>query len=110
MKVVVADTSPLNYLVLIGEIQILPTLYREVLIPARVAAELEDSNAPPDVLKWVQSRPPWLRVRQDRVTHEDPELRELDPGERSAILLAQTESNVLLLIDDAAGRTVAERL
>jgi predicted nucleic acid-binding protein len=31
MTVVVADTSPLNYLLLIGEIEILPRLYREIL-------------------------------------------------------------------------------
>jgi predicted nucleic acid-binding protein len=40
---------------------------------------------------------------------DDAALRQLDPGERAAILLAQQERDVLLLIDDAAGRTEAAR-
>ncbi len=40
---------------------------------------------------------------------DDPALRHLDPGERAAILLAQQEGDVLLLIDDAAGRREAMR-
>jgi predicted nucleic acid-binding protein len=37
-----ADTSPLCYLVLIGEIDLLPALFAEVVIPPGVAAELAD--------------------------------------------------------------------
>ena len=51
MKVVVADTSPLNYLVLIGEVDLLARLYGEVLIPDVVARELSDSEAPEAVVK-----------------------------------------------------------
>ena len=50
MTVVVADTSPLNYLVRIGQIEILHTLYRRVLVPPEVLGELADSGAPPEVL------------------------------------------------------------
>ena len=31
--VVISDTSPLNYLVLIGQTEVLPKLYGEVVIP-----------------------------------------------------------------------------
>ena len=34
--IVVADTTPLNYLVLIGQIELLSALYRTVLIPQEV--------------------------------------------------------------------------
>ena len=34
--IVVADTSPINYLVLIKEIEILPKLYGKVVIPQTV--------------------------------------------------------------------------
>jgi predicted nucleic acid-binding protein len=34
--IVVADTSPINYLVLIGQIEILPHLYGRILIPSSV--------------------------------------------------------------------------
>ncbi len=109
MTVVVADTSPLNYLLLIGEIAILQALYGELLIPPEVLAELSDVDAPPEVLKWIRVRPAWLQVRHRRTVEDDPALRRLDPGERAAILLAQEESDVLLLIDDAAGRSEARR-
>jgi predicted nucleic acid-binding protein len=35
MTVVIADTSPLNYLVLIGEVAILPRLYTRIVIPSQ---------------------------------------------------------------------------
>jgi predicted nucleic acid-binding protein len=50
MTVVVSDSSPLNYLVMIGEVAILHRLYDRVLVPAEVLAELQDSGAPSEVL------------------------------------------------------------
>ena len=109
MTVVVADTSPLNYLVLIGEVAILPSLDGQVVMPPEVLAELTDRDAPPEVLRWIQLRPAWLQVRHPRMTQHDAALQQLDPGERAAILLAQQEPDVLLPIDDAAGRIEANR-
>ncbi len=109
MTVVIADTSPINYLLLIGEVAILPQLYGQVLIPPEVLAELSDADAPPEVVQWVRLRPIWLQTRQVRIVQDDPALRQLDPGERAAILLAQQEAGTLLLIDDAAGRSEAIR-
>jgi len=57
MKVVVADTSPLNYLILIGEVDLLARLFGEVLIPDIVARELADSEAPSAVVKWASQFP-----------------------------------------------------
>jgi hypothetical protein len=45
--IVVADTSPLNYLVLIGEIELLAALYQKVLIPEEVLRELQRTGTPP---------------------------------------------------------------
>lgn len=42
MKVVIADTSPLNYLVLVDAVEILPRLYDRITIPDAVLAELTD--------------------------------------------------------------------
>jgi hypothetical protein len=44
--IVVADTSPLNYLVLLGHIEILEKIYAEVVVPQSVLDELRDSEAP----------------------------------------------------------------
>jgi len=91
MTVVIADTSPINYLLLIGEIAILPVLYGQVLVPPEVLAELSDADAPPVVSHWVRMPPDWLQVRQVRTSHDDPALHQLDPGERAAIRLAEQE-------------------
>jgi len=107
MTVVVADTSPLNYLVLIGRIDILHSLYGRVVVPLEVLAELAAGGAPPEVLKWTQSLPEWLEVRTVREDQDDSALKHIDPGERAAILLAEEEHDALLLIDDAAGRAEA---
>jgi predicted nucleic acid-binding protein len=39
--IVVADTSPLNYLVLIDEIDLLPAIFGKVLLPQAVFLELQ---------------------------------------------------------------------
>ena len=44
--IVVADTTPVNYLILIGEINVLPKLYVRVVIPHAVREELTRSRAP----------------------------------------------------------------
>jgi hypothetical protein len=40
MRLVVADTGPLNYLVLIGDIELLPKLFEKIFVPATVRDEL----------------------------------------------------------------------
>ena len=109
MTVVIADTSPLNYLALISEIEVLHRLYGSIVVPPEVLAELTDSGAPLEVVEWIQSRPEWLEVRTAQANHDDCALQRIDPGERAAILLAQEEPDVLLLIDDAASRAEANR-
>ena len=44
--IVIADTSPISYLVSISEIDILPKLYGRVLVPPSVADELRHPRAP----------------------------------------------------------------
>ncbi len=92
MTVVVADTSPLNDLALIDAIDVLPRLFRKVVIPREVLAELTHGGTPPKVIAWIQTQPDWLEVRQAPVGPDDPALRQIDTGERAAILLAQLEN------------------
>ncbi len=44
--IVVADTGPINYLLLIDEISILPSLYGAIIIPPAVRDELGRKRAP----------------------------------------------------------------
>lgn len=94
MTVVVADTSPLNYLVLIEAIDLLPRLYGRIVVPAEVLRELSDDGAPPRVSEWAMNLPEWVEVRSAPPT-DDPALSLLDQGERSAILLAQSEAELM---------------
>ena len=104
MTVVVADTSPLNYLILIEAIDLLLRLYERIIIPTGVLAELIDDSAPGPVKEWAMKLPQWVEVRSAPPTN-DPSLAFLDQGERGAINLAQTEAEVLLLIDETAGNS-----
>ena len=61
--IVVADTSPINYLILIEEIDILPKIYGSVVIPHTVREELLRASAPQLVRSWVDHLPIWLEVR-----------------------------------------------
>jgi predicted nucleic acid-binding protein len=108
MTVVVADTSPLNYLILIDAIELLPRLYGRIVVPVEVLNELIDDGAPQRVVEWAMKLPAWVETRSVLPTN-DPALSSLDQGERCAIQLAQSEPEVLLLIDEAAGRLEASR-
>ncbi len=60
---IVCDTSPLSYLVLIGEVEVLPELYGEVWVPPAVEEELLHPEGPPEVREQVGSGPEWLKVK-----------------------------------------------
>ena len=61
--IIVSDASPLHYLVLIGHIEVLPSLFREVVIPPSVLAELRHLRVPEKVRQWAESPPSWLLLR-----------------------------------------------
>ena len=62
--IVVADTSPINYLVLIDQPELLHQLYGEVVLPPAVHAELSAENTPEKVKAWLSEGRSWLRVQQ----------------------------------------------
>jgi predicted nucleic acid-binding protein len=45
MRSIVADTTPLNYLILVRAVDVVPRIYGRVLIPPSVYAELSDPQA-----------------------------------------------------------------
>jgi predicted nucleic acid-binding protein len=107
MRLVVADTSPLNYLVLIGQIEILPALFEKVFVPQIVQHELLHDEAPESVRRWIADPPSWLEIAPKGNDSDDPDLQRLDDGERAAILLAIKMGADLLLIDDRDGVNIA---
>jgi predicted nucleic acid-binding protein len=62
VRLVIADTGPVNYLILIGRIEILPRLFERVIVPYVVLAELSHELAPAPVQRWIATAPDWLEV------------------------------------------------
>jgi predicted nucleic acid-binding protein len=104
--IVLSDTSPLNYLILIGQVEVLPAIFEQLFIPRAVASELAHSRAPDAVRQWISSPPEWCQVRT--VTEVDRTIP-LGQGEREAISLAVELHADLLLVDDRVARSHAER-
>jgi predicted nucleic acid-binding protein len=106
--IVIADTTPLNYLVLIGQVEVLPELYGRVLIPTAVWQEFQRPQTPEVVRAWIARIPGWLEVRQVERGWE-PLLGSLGDGELDAIALAEELHADWIILDDHAARRLASR-
>src|ERR1700761_2278777 len=104
--IVIADSGPLRYLILIEQIDLLQRLYGNVVIPPGVVDELTRSTTPQPVRILMSALPEWIFIRSPK---------ELLPafsailgvGEREAIALAQELTADVLLVDDEAARREA---
>ena len=88
MSVVVADTSPINYLLETGYIPVLPRLYGKVILPGSVHRELQDQGSSDAVRLWANSLPTWISVQSPSASLRLPSSR-LHQGEIDAIALAE---------------------
>ena len=109
MPETVSNTSPIQYLYQAGLLELLPTLYGQVIIPAAVAQELAAGRTSgvslpdPSQLAWITIQRPadstLLRMVAD-----------LGPGEREVIALGLRSPDSLLLLDDGVARRYAKHL
>jgi predicted nucleic acid-binding protein len=109
LRVVVADTGPLHYLVLIDQIHLLPALLQTITAPDSVHAELLHPAAPDTVRRWAASPPAWLKL----LPAPPPTgtlTASLDQGEADALNLAMSLHAELVLMDDRAGVSVARAM
>jgi len=106
--IVIADSTPLHYLILINQTDLLPRLFDRILIPPAVFGELQHQETPALVRHWILAPPSWLEVQALGST-PDAMLAYLDPGEREAIALAEELRADQLLLDDADARREAAR-
>ena len=106
--IVVADSSPLRYLILIEHTHVLPALYGRVLIPPAVSKELNRQRTPPSVRAWTAHKPTWLEIRAPLRPPDELTAR-LGTGERQAIALAEELVADAVLLDDWAARLEAQR-
>ncbi len=107
--IVVSDTSPIHYLLLINQVELLPKLYRRIIIPEVVRDEMLAEGAPLVLRQWIQQPPDWLNICVVELS-TNPDLMRLDPGERAAIQLALHIQADLLIVDDKPARLAATTL
>ncbi|HEX4079164.1 MAG TPA: DUF3368 domain-containing protein [Rhizomicrobium sp.] len=108
LPIVVADTTPLNYLILIGSIDLLPKLFETVLIPEAVRSELRHPGAASRVRIRATQPPAWIEIHAgSALATDDPMLSALDAGEAAAIALAHQVRADLVLMDERSGVAVA---
>jgi hypothetical protein len=108
--IVVSDTSPINNLAAINQLNLLQQLYGTVIIPEAVYRELTDPDFPVAGATEVQTFD-WIETRSvgDRTVVEALS-NELDIGEAEAIALALEIKAEQVLIDERRGRLMAQRL
>ncbi len=111
--IVVADSGPLIALARADHLPLLQYLYKEILIPPAVYAELCLESGRPGSKRLAGAIVEgWLVMRQPSsiMTEQMSELTLiLDPVEAEAIALAEGVSCRFLLIDERKGRAVAKR-
>ena len=82
--IVVSNTSPINYLILIGHIDLLSKLFQRIIIPQTVYNELSNAAALLLVQNWIDTLPDWLKIQPVNQA-SDAIVDLLDPGERAAL-------------------------
>lgn len=109
MPSVIADTSCIQYLYQINLLDLLPTLYGQILIPTAVDNELAQGRALgislPDT-----STLAWLAIAQVPAAQLIPTIPNLGIGEREVISLSQSTPNSLAILDDGLARAYAKQL
>jgi len=105
--IVVSDTTPLNYLILIEVVQVLPAVFGRVYTPTAVIQELSDPRGPQPVRAWASSPPKWLAVQEPAQVDETLP-KALHKGKVEAISLAQELGADWILIDERKASRAAE--
>jgi hypothetical protein len=112
MKTLVSDTGPIIALAKIKKINLLNELaFQRLLIPPRVQKELLGKiGAESDFID--EALDTFIDIEKPDKTNENIKKTtlNLDEGEREVILLGASIDEVLLLLDDKAGRTKAKQL
>jgi predicted nucleic acid-binding protein len=110
--IVVSDTTPLITLMKVGRLNILHSLFGEVCIPKAVFSEVtgnETFENEADIIRnseYIKV----VMVRDQRQVEFLQRATGLDLGESEAIIYADEIQADLLLMDEAAGRKVAQNM
>ncbi|MBI4770845.1 MAG: DUF3368 domain-containing protein, partial [Chloroflexi bacterium] len=105
---VIADTTPLVSLWVLGRLNLLRDLYGEVLIPPAVEGEFLAAEAASRQVALAGA--PWIVVRPLQAPDRALAFAGLDRGEAEVRALATEQNARLVIIDERAGRRYARRL
>ncbi len=98
-KIIISDTSCLIALTKIEKLDLLQSLYQEIVITKEVYAEFGGTL------------PKWIIITEVKNKSKQKELENrLDLGEASSIALALENKNTTLIIDEIKGRKIAQSL
>jgi uncharacterized protein len=107
--VIVANTTPLINFAVIGQLDLLNQVFGRLTIPRAVLNELaRREQRYPDVLTIVQHSGFVDVLDAQETALRDVLLLDLDPGEAAVIALAVEHQATLIILDEIAGRHVAE--
>ena len=105
----VVNSGPLVALSIIGQLDVLPTLYAECWVPQTVFNEVAVAGIGKPGAKSLQAAD-W-QARVQAVPIPDPLLvMELDAGEAEVITLARQLSPCMAIIDERRGRRIAQQV
>jgi hypothetical protein len=109
MPEVITDTSPLQYLYQLAQLDLLPTLYGQIRMPQAVADELAQG-----LVQGIPLPDPtalsWIKLCSVTSSSLIPDLPNLGAGEREALSLAIAMPDSLVILDDALARSYAQQL
>lgn len=107
---VVSDASVFINLAIIGQLELLPSVFEKITVPDAVFQEVVTAGANKPGSEELKSAT-WLEVRRcnDKTLLNQLALS-LDPGEAEAIALAVELDAELLIIDEKRGRNIAQSL
>lgn len=106
--IIISDTTPLHYLILLGHAEILQTLFGGIIVPEAVFVELQHENTPEAVKTWVAALPPWIEVKTPSADFL-AQVKKLGKGETEAIALGLETKADALLADDKQATKEARR-